>query len=91
MSCCGKSTTTISEISSRFAAPRAITNYSPPLIAHFRCIGPSTVTAVGAATGRVYRFPSSGIAVQVDARDAASLVRVRQIELYNRHRNSKTT
>jgi hypothetical protein len=49
-------------------------------MAYFRCAGPSAITAVGAATGRIYRFPSSGLAVPVDSRDALSLSRVRRLQ-----------
>jgi hypothetical protein len=80
MSCCGKSSTTSNRgVSSAVGALRPTSTYMPR-IAHFRCTGPSTVVAVGSVTGRMYRFPSSGLMVQVDSRDATSLSRVRHIE-----------
>lgn len=76
MSCCGKSSTTrAAGIRSPASASYPISSYAPR-IAHFRCTGNSTVTAVGAVSGRLYRFPASGLIVQVDARDAISLARV---------------
>jgi hypothetical protein len=79
MSCCGKSITARGRGVSLPDASRAATIY-PSLVTHFRCTGHSTVVAVGPATGRTYRFPSSGLTVQVDSRDATSLSRVRNVE-----------
>ena len=80
MSCCGKSSTISSRgVSSPAGASRPTATHVPRIV-HFRCTGPSTVVAVGPVTGRMYRFPSSGMTVQVDSRDATSLSRVRHIE-----------
>jgi len=80
MSCCGKSSMTGTRgVSSSIGGPRPASTHLSS-VAHFRCTGPSTVVAVGPVTGRMYRFPSSGMTVQVDFRDAISLSRVRHIE-----------
>jgi hypothetical protein len=80
MSCCGKSSTmNVRGVSSPTGGSRPTSTHLSR-VAHFRCIGPSTVVAVGPVTGRMYRFPSSGMTVQVDSRDAMSLSRVRHIE-----------
>lgn len=80
MSCCGKSITMNSRgVSSPAGSSRPTSSYLPR-VAQFRCTGASTVVAVGPVTGRMYRFPSSGMTVQVDSRDAISLSRVRHIE-----------
>jgi hypothetical protein len=80
MSCCGKSSTMNTRgVSSPAGASRPTSTYLPR-VAHFRCTGPSTVVAVGPVTGRMYRFPSSGMTVQVDSRDAMAISRVRHIE-----------
>lgn len=80
MSCCGK-------ISSAGRGPNSFRTSAPvpranavPLKAYFRCTGPSGITAVGAATGKPYRFPASGRIVPVDSRDALSLSRVPHLQ-----------
>jgi len=91
MSCCGKSgmKRTLG-VSSPVGAARPTPTYLP-LVVHFRCTGSSTVVAVGPVTGRTYRFPSSGMTVQVDSRDANSLSRVRHIEAVRpSNHNSRT-
>jgi hypothetical protein len=80
MSCCGKNSTMNTRgVSPPAGASRPTSTYLPR-VAQFRCTGPSTVVAVGPVTGRMYRFPSSGMSVQVDSRDAMSISRVRHIE-----------
>jgi hypothetical protein len=80
MSCCGKgSTMNTRGVSSPAGASRPAPT-SLPRVAHFRCTGPSTVVAVGPVTGRMYRFPSSGMTVQVDSKDAMAISRVKHIE-----------
>lgn len=80
MSCCGKSSTINTRgVNLPPGASRPTSTYLPR-VAYFRCTGPSTVVAVGPVTGRMYRFPSSGMTVQVDSRDATSLSRLRHIE-----------
>ncbi|HYM74741.1 MAG TPA: hypothetical protein VE377_02090 [Candidatus Dormibacteraeota bacterium] len=44
--------------------------------AYFEYIGKTAITAVGAVTGRQYRFATPGVPVVVDARDRGSLARV---------------
>lgn len=77
MGCCGKSSLT------RTPGPRSGFSSAPvsgvPLVTQFRCTGSSTIVAVGLVTGRMYRFPSSGMSVQVDPRDAPGLARLRNI------------
>ncbi len=80
MSCCGKgSTMNTRGVSSLAGLSRPASTYLPR-VAHFRCTGTSTVVAVGPVTGRMYRFPSSGLTVQVDSRDAMAISRVRNVE-----------
>jgi hypothetical protein len=80
MSCCGKSSTMNTRgVSPPAGALRPTSTYLPR-VAHFHCTGPSTVVAVGPVTGRMYRFPSSGMTVQVDSRDAIAISRVRHVE-----------
>ena len=78
MGCCGKNSLTRT-LGSRpgFNSP---TISGVPIITQFRCTGTSTIVAGGPVTGRMYRFPSSGVSVQVDPRDAPSLARVRNIQ-----------
>jgi hypothetical protein len=80
MSCCGKSSAMNTRGVNSPAGESYPTSAYLPRVAHFRCTGPSTVVAVGPVTGRMYRFPSSGMTVQVDSRDAMSLSRLRHIE-----------
>ena len=44
--------------------------------AYFEYTGVTAMTAVGAATGRQYRFETPGVPVMVDARDRWSLAKV---------------
>ena len=78
MGCCGKSslTRTLGHRTG-FNSP---TTSGIPVLLQFRCTSTSTVVAAGPVTGRIYRFPSSGISVQVDPRDAPSLARLRNIQ-----------
>jgi len=80
MSCCGKSTTTASPRASLRAGPSWPTNGGVPRTAYVRCTGRSTVVTVGPVSGKMYRFPSSGQIVEVDARDAMSLARVPHLQ-----------
>jgi hypothetical protein len=43
---------------------------------YFEYVGVTAITAVGAATGRQYRFSAPGVPVVVDARDRWSLAKV---------------
>jgi hypothetical protein len=79
MSCCGKSTTAASPRASLRAGPSWPAAGGAPRTAYVRCIGRSTVVMVGPVSGKMYRFPSSGQIVEVDARDALSLARVPQL------------
>jgi hypothetical protein len=76
MSCCGRSTTAGAARVSTRGAPSRLAASVVPLAAYFRCTGQSTVTVVGPVSGKMYRFPSSGQIVAVDARDTMSLSRV---------------
>ena len=44
-----------------------------PSAIYFRNSGPSSITVWAPNSGRMYRFPSSGLAVAVDANDVASI------------------
>lgn len=80
MGCCGKSSSTARRPNS-FRSTSSIQGLNTaPLKAYFRCTGPSAITAIGAASGKAYRFPSSGLAVAIDIRDAASLSRVPHLQ-----------
>jgi hypothetical protein len=84
MACCGDST------ASRSGRPADNRSYggssgSTPLVAYFRNSGASGITAVGPVSGRLYRFPSSGQAVAVEARDAALISRVPHLQNIKLH------
>jgi len=81
MSCCGKSSRTPARPNSLRATASVRSPSAAPLQAYFRCTGPSTITAVGGASGRIYRFPSSGLVVPIDRRDALSLSRVPHLQM----------
>lgn len=80
MACCGKNTTTVGSAtrssigSSRPSSPSTSPN------TYFRCVGATGITAIGPISRRMYRFPSSGLLVEVDPRDAASLLRVPSLQ-----------
>lgn len=80
MSCCGQRRAQQQNRSSVFvhdlAAPRTSTGRFPMGRAYFEYIGPTAMTAVGAVTGRQYRFSTPGVPVVVDARDRWSLAHV---------------
>jgi hypothetical protein len=80
MSCCGKISGTANRASNFRAAASVPGANTPPLNSYFRCTGPSAITAIGAATGKAYRFPPSGQIVAVDGRDAISLSRVPHLQ-----------
>jgi hypothetical protein len=80
MSCCGKSSSTARGSNGHRAPAFSAAGNAAPLIAYFRCTGPSGITAVGAVSGKPYRFPASGLLVPVEARDAASLSRVPHLQ-----------
>jgi hypothetical protein len=42
----------------------------------FEYTGPTGITAIGAVTGRQYRFATPGVPVVVDARDRWSLAKI---------------
>ncbi len=44
-----------------------------PGVVYFRYVGKSALTAVGAITGRVYRFAGPGSVAATDPRDAPSI------------------
>ena len=79
MSCCGKSSSTAARPgNSRPTLHPSSVSGSPS--AYFRCTGPLTVTAKGGISGKLYRFPHSGLIVPVDSRDASSLSRVPHLQ-----------
>jgi len=81
MSCCSRSGSNTARRQSSIRAPTVAPRASAvPQTGYFRCTGSSGITAIGAATGRVYRFPSSGALVPIDIRDAASLARVPHLQ-----------
>jgi len=74
MGCCGKNrrptpVETAEVRPSSFAPPS-------PTIQYFEYTGSTALTAIGNVTGQRYRFPSPGVAVAVDSRDAPSMVGV---------------
>lgn len=82
MSCCGKMRTTLRQTVSSFpmqtAAPRPpVSRFRSPMgVIYFEYVGATAITALGAATGRQYRFTSPGVPVAVDARDRVSMAKV---------------
>lgn len=50
----------------------------------FEYVGTAAITAVGAATGRQYRFSTPGEPVTVDARDRWSLAKVPNLREFNK-------
>jgi hypothetical protein len=52
--------------------------YTPPspTVRYFEYIGKTALTVIGSATGRQYRFASTGAQVAVDSRDAPSMAGV---------------
>jgi hypothetical protein len=77
MSCCGRSSgTTVRGPASFRSGHTGLLSNTSPQYAYFRCTGPSSITAAGPISHKIYRFPSSGGIVPVDIRDAASLARV---------------
>jgi hypothetical protein len=45
-------------------------------VVYFEYVGATAITALGAATGRQYRFTTPGSPVAVDARDQVSIAKV---------------
>ena len=78
MPCCGKNRTaegTVWSQGSRGGAS-SIGSHSLSAVAYFHNAGTSGITAWGPASGKMYRFPASGLAVAVDPNDVASISRV---------------
>lgn len=80
MSCCGKSSGPARQPNSFRTTAFVRASNAAPLKAYFRCTGPSAITAIGAVSGNAYRFPSSGLVVPIDIRDAASISRVPHLQ-----------
>jgi hypothetical protein len=80
MSCCGKGSSPARRPNSFHSTASTHGPNTVPLKAYLRCTGPSTITAIGAASGKAYRFPSSGLVVPIDIRDAVSLSRVPHLQ-----------
>ena len=79
MSCCGR-TSSPARGRTSVSGSAGLASNTFPQTAYFRAAASSSIAAVGAVTGRIYRFPSSGGIVPVDVRDAASLGRVRHLQ-----------
>jgi len=71
MSCCGRARQSAAAPPPRHHGFAAAAH--PPI---FEYIGTTSLTAVGAATGRRYHFEHGGARCEVDPRDQASLARV---------------
>ncbi len=80
MTCCGKSGSTAGRPSNIRAGASLPAPNSSPLKAYFRCTGQSAVIAKGGNSGKLYRFPPSGLIVSVDAQDTSSLSRVPHLQ-----------
>jgi hypothetical protein len=83
MSCCGKMRTqlgaTFTPAHGQHVSPRPSPGRFgrfPMGSISFEYIGATAITAVGATTGRQYRFSTPGVLVAVDARDRWSLAKV---------------
>jgi hypothetical protein len=72
MSCCGKQ-----RANWRGELPRIPRAHSvAPRAVYFRYVGNQTITVVGSATGRTYRFSGAGATTAVDPKDAPSIASV---------------
>jgi hypothetical protein len=81
MSCCGRSSGSAVRGAHSFRSGNiGLLSKTSPQYAYFRAAGPSSITAAGPISGRIYRFPSSGGIVPVDIRDAPSLARVPHLQ-----------
>ena len=86
MACCGKNRVEAAGLNpgSRSAgAARSQAVASPT--SYFRNASTSGITVWGPVSGRMYRFPASGLAVAVDASDVASLSRVPHLKPVRPH------
>jgi hypothetical protein len=66
MSCCGKQRTNWKGESPRILQAQPVNTG----VVYFRYVGSQTITVVGSATGRTYKFSGAGATVAADARDA---------------------
>jgi hypothetical protein len=80
MSCCGKSSSPGRRPNSFRTTAFLQSSNTASLKAYFRCTGTSTITAIGPVSGKTYRFPSSGLIVPIDIRDAVSLSRIPHLQ-----------
>ncbi len=83
MSCCGNMrkqlASSFNPVRPPHAGPRRPVGAGsrfPMGVTYFEYVGTTAITAVGAATGRQYRFPTPGVPVAADIRDRVSLAKV---------------
>ena len=76
MSCCGKQRTNWKGESPHI--PHAQSGNAH--VVYFRYVGQQTITVVGSATGRTYRFSGAGATVAADPRDAPFIAGVPLME-----------
>lgn len=74
MGCCGRGRTITKSATTTPSPPASSKPVSP--YASFQYIGGSGLTVQGPVSKRLYRFAAPGSIVAVDARDAASMMRV---------------
>jgi hypothetical protein len=68
--CCGGARTGRGQVPTRGEARGGA---NAPAAVRFTYVGQTSMTAIGSATGRLYRFDGPGITLAVDRRDAYSL------------------
>jgi hypothetical protein len=78
MSCCGKNRRRPPTIAA-LSTPMVTAPRSAPRTVRFEYTGATALTVVGPVSGRRYRFAAPGSVVDVDARDAPSLMAVPQV------------
>ena len=76
MSCCGKQRANWRGESPRIPRAQPVN----PRVVYFRYFGKETITVMGSATGRAYKFSGAGAIVAADPSDAPLLASVPLLE-----------
>jgi hypothetical protein len=85
MACCGKNRTEAAGLNQGSRSIGAARSQVASPTTYFRNSSSSGITVWGPVSGRMYRFPASGLAVAVDASDVASLSRVPHLKPVRPH------